>query len=74
MAEQHGFVVSADAVYTLSDLQLGLNLTQATINAARRRGELQSFRTGHSVLFRGQWVLDWLEGRRASRSESEVRS
>jgi len=55
------FRVLPDAIYTTGDLQIGLDLPQATIDRARREGRLRYTRQGHRVLYRGQWVIEWLE-------------
>jgi hypothetical protein len=41
----------------------GLGVAKMTLEKARRSGQLRSTRKGHRMLYRGQWVIDWLEGR-----------
>ncbi|HEV8066212.1 MAG TPA: hypothetical protein VGP76_00650 [Planctomycetaceae bacterium] len=53
--------IDANAVYTDGDLRLSLDLTSATTSRARRTGRLRYTRQGRTILYRGLWVLDWLE-------------
>ena len=53
--------IDADAIYTDGDIRLMLGLTCATLARARRDGDLRYSRQGHCLLYRGRWVLDWLE-------------
>lgn len=55
------FRIDADVIYDDPTLVLGLGLTQATLARARRDGHLRSTRKGRRVLYRGQWIIDWLE-------------
>ena len=55
------FKIDPDAVYVDSDVRLGLSLTSATLSRARREGKLRFSRKGHTILYRGQWLIDWLE-------------
>lgn len=55
------FVIEPSAVYSDADVRLGLGLTSATLTRARREGRLRFSRQGHSFLYRGQWLMDWLE-------------
>ncbi len=52
----------ADAVYTDGQLRLLLGLTSATLGRARRNGKLRYSRQGHRILYRGSWILSWLDG------------
>jgi hypothetical protein len=38
-----------------------LGLTPSTLAAARRRGSLRYTRQGKRILYKGAWVLAWLE-------------
>jgi len=53
--------IDRDSVYTDGDLRLMLNLSTAATAKARRLGRLRFARQGRQVLYRGQWVLDWLD-------------
>ena len=55
--------IEPDAVYDDGALVLTLGLTHAAISRARRRGDLRYAREGRRVLYRGQWIIDWLESR-----------
>jgi len=55
------------AVYTDGDLRIGLGLTSSALARARRMGRLRHTRQGRSILYRGEWVIAWLE--RESRPE-----
>jgi len=53
--------INADGVYSDGDVRLLLEVTSAALARARRDGELRFSRQGHSILYRGVWLLDWLE-------------
>ena len=55
------FRIDPEAIYDDAALVLGLGVAQATLGRARRAGHLRSTRKGRRVLYRGHWVLDWLE-------------
>lgn len=55
------FMVDPGAVYDDGALVLGLKLTFRALARARRAGELRFTRKGKRTLYRGQWVIDWLE-------------
>lgn len=55
------FAIDPDAIYDDGTLVLALGLTFATLGRARRAGELRYTRKGKRVLYRGQWLIDWLE-------------
>jgi excisionase family DNA binding protein len=55
------FQVEPNDIYDDAALVLGLGVTSATLRRARRNGHLRATRKGKHVLYRGQWVLDWLE-------------
>ena len=53
--------IEADGIYDDGALVLALGLTHATLSRARRAGHLRFTRKGKRVLYRGRWILDWLE-------------
>ncbi len=53
--------IEPNAIYDDGALVLGLSLTHAALARARRAGELRFARKGKRVLYRGQWIIDWLE-------------
>ena len=55
------FRIDPAGIYDDSALVLGLGLTHAALARARRAGELRFSRKGMRTLYRGQWILDWLE-------------
>ena len=64
--------IEADAIYTDGELRLMLGLPGATLARARRERKLRHTRQGRRLLYRGTWVLAWLEAD-ADRQESVVR-
>jgi hypothetical protein len=53
--------IQADAFYddwTLSD---ALGVPLGTLGGARRSGSLRFTRKGKRILYKGSWVLDWLD-------------
>lgn len=59
------FDVRPDAIYTDADIRLGLGITSARLAKARRSGRLRHARQGKTILYRGRWILDWLEAEAA---------
>jgi hypothetical protein len=55
------FVIQADAVYSDGEVRLALGVTSAALVRARREGRLRFTRQGNSILYRGQWLIEWLE-------------
>lgn len=56
-----GFPISPLTVYDDDALRLGLHLSQAAIDDARRSGRLRSTHHGSRTFYLGAWVLAWLE-------------
>lgn len=50
-----------DAIYHDGDARQLLGLTSPTMARARRERRLRYTRQGHAILYRGRWLLDWLE-------------
>ncbi len=53
--------IDPDAIYDDGALVLTLGLTHAAIARARRNNRLRYTRNGRRILYRGQWIIDWLE-------------
>ena len=66
------FRIDPDAVYHDREVRIGLNLSSATLARARRNKTLRFSRQGHSVLYRGQWLIDWLESTAAALASGEA--
>ena len=65
MPAEHYFTIHPNAVYTDGEIRLALSLTSATLARARRERKLRFTRQGRQFLYRGQWLLDWLESEAA---------
>ncbi len=52
--------IDPDGIYDDGALVLSLGLTHAALQRARRDGRLRHIRSGRRILYRGQWLLDWL--------------
>jgi hypothetical protein len=52
--------IDPDAVYTVGTIVLTLNIPSATIDRARRTGELKYVRRGHRIYVLGRNLLAWL--------------
>jgi hypothetical protein len=61
--------IEPEALYDDGSLRQALGLTPATLAAARRAGSLRYTRTGKRTLYRGAWILAWLETAAATASE-----
>lgn len=66
------FVIQPDAVYPDGEVRLALGVTSSALVRARREGRLRFTRQGNSILYRGQWLLEWLEQDARRNHESEV--
>ncbi|QDU39193.1 Helix-turn-helix domain protein [Maioricimonas rarisocia] len=53
--------IDPDGIYHEGRAALLLNLPTATLQRARRENRLRYTRQGRAILYRGQWLLDWLE-------------
>lgn len=62
--------IDPDGIYHDSQARLVLGLASATLARARREGRLRYSRQGKRILYRGQWLLDWLEADAANRQEA----
>jgi hypothetical protein len=54
-------LIDPPALYDDASLRQALGLTPAALAAGRRSGKLRYFRKGKRTLYRGDWVLRWLE-------------
>jgi len=59
--------IEPDAIYDDGAIILSLGITHSALTQARRSGNLRFNRSGKRVLYRGQWILDWLENGAISR-------
>lgn len=66
------FLIQADAVYTDGEVRLALDVTSSALALARRQQRLRFTRQGRTILYRGQWLLDWLEKDSTQNSQREV--
>jgi hypothetical protein len=53
--------IEPEALYDDGSLRQALGLTSATLTAARRAGSLRFTRQGKRTLYKGAWILAWLE-------------
>lgn len=60
-AAQRATKIDPDGIYTDATLRLSLGLTGNATSRARREGRLRFSRQGRRVLYRGKWIIDWLE-------------
>lgn len=56
-----GFEIKPAAYYDADAIIAGLGLSETALNRARRSNELRSTRRGGRFLYRGQWLIDWIE-------------
>ena len=61
--------IDPDGVYSDGDVRLLLGLSSSALSRARREGALRFSRQGNSLLYRGVWLLDWLERDADQRSQ-----
>ena len=67
----NSLLLEPNRIYDVGAIVLALDVPSSSIDRARRAGSLRSARVGRRVLFRGQWLLDWLE-RNAGESRVEA--
>jgi hypothetical protein len=65
-------IINPDAVYHDGQARLLLGLTGATLARARREHRLRYTRQGHSILYRGSWLLSWLEADASAVAQSSA--
>jgi hypothetical protein len=53
--------IDPDGIYHEGHACLLLDLPSATLIRARRDGRLRFTRQGRRVLYRGRWLLEWLD-------------
>jgi len=54
-------LIVPEALYDDGALRQALGLTAAALAAARRAGSLRYTRQGKRTLYKGAWILAWLE-------------
>lgn len=50
-----------DAVYSDGELRMLLGITDAALSRAKREGRLRCSRQGKRTIYRGAWIISWLE-------------
>lgn len=53
--------IRPNAYYVHEDVRELLGIGDATLKEACENGELRFTKKGRSRLYRGQWLIDWLE-------------
>ena len=53
--------IQPDALYRHDDARLLLRLSGPAMARARRDGQLRFTRQGTRILYRGTWLIEWLE-------------
>lgn len=64
--------IHPDGVYSDGDLRVLLGVTDAALSRARREGRLRHSRQGKRVIYRGVWVISWLEADADQRARAEL--
>jgi hypothetical protein len=54
-------LIESDALYDDASLRHAVGLTETALATGRRSGALRYCRHGKRILYRGSWVLAWLE-------------
>ena len=55
------FTIDADAIYDDGVLVLGLGVSFDALARSRRTEQLRHVRKGRRILYRGEWLIEWLE-------------
>ncbi|MCA9026217.1 MAG: hypothetical protein KDA86_13495 [Planctomycetaceae bacterium] len=53
--------IEPDGIYLDGDARLLLGITDAAMTRGRRSGNLRYSRHGTTILYRGEWLIEWLE-------------
>jgi len=64
-------LIDPEALYDDGALRQALGLTPAALAAGRRSGTLRFTRKGKRTLYRGAWVLTWLDSDATPRHEAQ---
>jgi hypothetical protein len=64
--------IEPDGLYDDGTLRLLLGLACGTTARARREGSLRFSRRGNRTLYKGAWILAWIEGARTGEPGVEV--
>ena len=62
----HPVSIDPEAVYDDGAIRQALGLTDSALTAARRARTLRFSRHGKRILYRGSWLLEWLEAAAAT--------
>jgi hypothetical protein len=54
-------LILPDALYTERMVLRGLFLAPGALMMARRAGAVRHIKYGHTILYKGSWILEWLE-------------
>jgi len=66
-------LLAPDGLYDDGALRQALGLTPSALAHARRTGTLRHTRQGKRVLYKGAWVLAWLETESAPATTGKLR-
>lgn len=53
--------IDPEGIYAEGDIRRMLQLSEQDLRRARKLGLLRFVRNGHGRIYRGQWILDWIE-------------
>ncbi len=62
-------LIIPEAIYDDGAIHQALGLSPATLAAARRKGTLRYTRQGKRTLYKGAWILAWLESESTTETE-----
>ena len=65
-------LIEPNGLYDDGALHQALGLTSATLAKARKSGALRHSRLGNRTLYRGSWILAWLESGSAQANTPEI--
>ena len=57
-----GYQIDPNTFYEKHDVRRLTKVSSHAIGAAVRAGELRASKIGSRQVFKGQWLIDWLEG------------
>lgn len=55
------FIPNRDGIYTNGQIILALGISENALRLERKTGRLRFVRISGFVLYRGEWIFDWME-------------
>ena len=57
--------IDPESIFDREAVETTLGIAESTLRAARKSGRLKFMKLGHRVLYKGCWLLEWIEANTA---------